>query len=188
MKQAPWLLISLIALIGSNWYYKLPNKHNTLDDASLSSTVDTTVYQLSVQQFNELGELANQLNTPLMEHIPKDNIHLIQTPHLLIKEKDQPAWEISSAKAKSVAGGSQITFIHNVVVHQQAGQTNQESTLKTEEVTYFPQEKKATTDLFVTYDQPGNRVQSTGMNAYLDEKRVELLHGARGSYVPKNQG
>lgn len=29
-------------------------------------------------------------------------------------------------------------------------------------------------------------LQSKGMNAYLDEKRIELLHQARGSYVPTN--
>ncbi|WP_196211486.1 LPS export ABC transporter periplasmic protein LptC, partial [Legionella pneumophila] len=34
------------------------------------------------------------------------------------------------------------------------------------------------------FEQPGNIIQSTGMNAYLDEKRVELLHKARGSYDP----
>lgn len=75
-----------------------------------------------------------------------------------------------------------------MIVHQKSGSNNQESTFKTEEVTYFPKEKRATTELFVTFEQPGNIVESTGMNAYLDEKRVELLHGAKGSYVPNNKG
>ena len=52
-------------------------------------------------------------------------------------------------------------------MHQKPGEKTQESTLKTEEVTYFPKEKKATTILFVTFEQPGNIVQSKGMNAYL---------------------
>jgi lipopolysaccharide export system protein LptC len=60
--------------------------------------------------------------------------------------------------------------------------------LTTEKVTYYPKEKKATTNLFVTFEQSGNIIESTGMNAYLDEKRVELLHGAKGSYAPTNKG
>ncbi|MFO3150257.1 LPS export ABC transporter periplasmic protein LptC, partial [Legionella pneumophila serogroup 1] len=103
---------------------------------------------------------------------------------IIIKQDNQPAWEINSLRAKSFDGGKQITFIEQVVVHQNPGESTRESTLKTEEITYYPKEKKATTSLFVTFEQPGNIIQSTGMNAYLDEKRVELLHKARGSYDP----
>jgi lipopolysaccharide export system protein LptC len=188
IKQSTWLLLSFFLLLVSGWYYSHMKPIMKLDNETLSTTIDTTVTQLTVKQFNESGGLANLLITPLMEHIPKDNIHLLQTPHIVIEQIDQPAWEIRSLKAKSFEGGQRITFIEKVEVHQKAGKTNQESTLKTEEVTYYPKEKKATTNLFVTFEQPGNLVESTGMNAYLDEKRVELLHGAKGSYAPSNKG
>lgn len=187
-KQTLGLIFVFFMLIASGWYYTSLKPMILLDNEALSHTIDTTISQLTVTQFNEAGELVNQLTTPLMEHIPKDNIHLLQRPHIVIKEQEQPAWEIRSNKAKSFGGGEHITFINKVIVHQNAGTNNQESTFKTEEVTYFPKEKKATTDLFVTFEQPGNIVESTGMNAYLDEKRVELLHGAKGSYVPNNKG
>lgn len=188
IKQSLWVLLTFLLLIGSGWYYSHMKPMIKLDNETLSTTVDTTVTQLSVKQFNETGGLANLLVTPLMEHIPKGNIHLLKTPRIVIGQIDQPAWEIHSLKAKSFEGGQRITFIDKVEVHQNAGKTNQESTLKTEEVTYYPKEKRATTDLFVTFEQPGNLVESTGMNAYLDEKRVELLHGAKGSYAPTNKG
>ena len=99
-------------------------------------------------------------------------------PHIIVQQEKQPPWYISSQKATSFEGGTRIKFIGHVIVR------TQESTLKTEEITYFPKEKKASSTVLVTYEQPGNIIQSTGMNAYLDEKRVELLHKARGSYVP----
>lgn len=184
-KQAIWLLFTLIILAGSGWYFANKNPVIQLDSKTLSATVDTTVSQLTVRQFNNQGILTNYLTTPLMEHIPKEDINLLKTPHIIVKQDDQPEWQISSMKAKSFNGGKQITFIEKVVVHQNPGEKTQESTLRTQEVTYFPKEKKATTSLFVTFEQPGNIIQSTGMNAYLDEKRVELLHQARGSYVPE---
>ena len=183
-KQAMWLFITLIMLAVSSWYYGNFQTISRLDNETLSSTVDTTISHLTVRQFNSEGILTNLLTTPLMQHIPKDDIHLLQTPHIIIVQKDQPSWEISSKKARSLNGGERIIFSKQVIVHQNPGNKTQESTVKTEEVTYYPKTKKATTDLFVTFEQPGNIVQSTGMNAYLDEKRVELLHQARGSYAP----
>jgi lipopolysaccharide export system protein LptC len=188
VKQTIWLFFAAFLLIGSGWYYKQLKPSIRLDNETLSTTIDSTVSKLTVRQFNEKGELVNLLTTPLMEHIPKDNVHLLQTPHIIIKEPDQPAWEINSLTAKSYEGGEQITFINKVVVHQNADKKTQESTFKTEKITYFPKEKRATTDLFVTFEQPGNIVESTGMNAYLEEKRVELLHGAKGSYAPSQKG
>lgn len=183
-KQAIWLFFTLIILACSGWYFANLETVTKLDKETLSSTIDTTVSKLTVRQFNDEGVLINLLTTPLMHHIPKGDIHLLETPHVIIAQEDQPSWEISSNSAKSFNGGTKITFIKNVVVHQNQGDKTQESTMKTEEVTYFPREKRATTDLFVTYEQPGNLIQSTGMNAYLDEKRVELLHQARGMYAP----
>lgn len=185
-KQAAWLFITLILLACSGWYFAHLNKVHPLDDDTLSSTIDTTVSGLTVQQFNKEGALINLLSTPLMQHIPKEDIHLLTTPHIIITQEDQPAWEINSLHAKSFEGGKKIIFINKVIVHQKADSKTPESTLKTEEVTYYPKEKKATTNLLVTFEQPGNMMQSQGMNAYLDEKRVELLHRARGRYVPTN--
>lgn len=187
VKQTAGIILALLMLIGSGWYYTQFRPIIQLDSDTLSNTIDSTISQLTVKQFNENGTLVNQLTTPLMEHIPKNNVHLLKTPHIVIKESEQPAWEIRAKKAKSIDGGERIIFIKKVVVHQRPGSNNQESTFKTEEVTYYPKEKRATTQLFVTFEQPGNIIESTGMNAYLDEKRVELLHGAKGSYVP-NKG
>jgi lipopolysaccharide export system protein LptC len=184
LKQAMWLLLALSVLAFSGWYFTRSQKIVRLDNETLSATIDTTISNLTVRQFDAKGTLTNLLKTPLMHHIPKGDINLLHAPHIIIVQENQPPWDIRSLKAQSYEGGKRITFIKEVVVHQQASAKTQESTLKTEEVTYYPKEKKATTDLFVTYEQPGNYIQSTGMNAYLDEKRVELLHKARGSYAP----
>lgn len=184
-KQALLLLLTVFILIGSGWYYAHLNQGISLNKSSLLNEVETTITELKVKQFNADGSLASYLITPMVEHIPKNNMHLLKNPHILIKQEGQAAWEIDSLRAKSFDNGKQITFIEQVIVHQNPGDKSQQSILRTEEVTYFPKEKKATTSLFVTFEQPGNTIQSTGMNAYLDEKRVELLHQARGSYVPE---
>lgn len=185
-KQLIWLFFTLIILAGSGWYYSHSITRIRLDSETLANSVDTTISNVTVRQFNPQGALTNVLTSPLMQHIQNGNVYLFQNPHIIVSQEEQPPWDISSMKAKSFEGGKQITFTGNVVVRQNKGNKSQESTLRTEEVTYFPKEKKASSDVLVTYEQPGNIIQSMGMNAYLDEKRVELLHQARGSYVPAN--
>ncbi|STY29730.1 Uncharacterized protein YrbK clustered with lipopolysaccharide transporters [Legionella wadsworthii] len=183
-KQFMWLFFTLILLACSGWYYSHSKTIIRLDSETLANSVDTTISNIKVHQFNQQGELIHVLTAPLMQHIQKGNVYLLQNPHIVVSQDEQPPWDIRSKSAKSLDGGKQITFKGHVVVHQEKGSKSQESTLKTEEVTYFPKEKKASSDVLVTYEQPGNIIQSKGMNAYLDEKRVELLHQARGSYVP----
>lgn len=183
-KHMASLLLSLGLAISMGWYFTKTQTIVQLDDDSLSNTADTLVTGLTLKQFNPEGALVNQLRSPLMTHIPKGDIHWFDTPHMSITQDNQPAWDIRSLKAKSMDGGQSVTLMKHVIIHQNAGQNNQASTLKTEEIVYYPAVKKATTHLFVTFEQPGNIIQSTGMNAYLDEKRVELLHRAKGIYDP----
>lgn len=183
-KQAIWLLFTLISLACSGWYFANLDNVIKLDKETLSNTIDTTVSNLTVRQFSTDGVLINYLTTPIMHHIPKGDVHLLENPHIIVAQDNKPYWDIRSKKAKSYAGGEKIIFSKEVIVQQNLNDKAQTSTMKTEEVTYYPKEKKATTDLFITYEQPGNFIQSRGMTAYLDEKRVELLHQARGSYAP----
>ncbi|MBI2785924.1 MAG: LPS export ABC transporter periplasmic protein LptC [Legionella longbeachae] len=185
-KQFMWFFLAFIILTCTGWYYSHSTSMVRLSHETLANAIDTTISHVTVRQFNQDGELVNFLTTPLMQHLQKDDIYLFQKPNIKVHQDKQPPWNISSKTAKSFEGGKRITFIGNVKVHQEKGKNTQESILKTEEITYFPKEKKASSHLLVTYEQPGNIIQSTGMNAYLDEKRVELLHQARGSYVPAN--
>lgn len=185
-KQALWLFIFLISLASSAWYYasfsiKLPK----LDASTLSITPDATIKQLKIKQFGDNGQLVNSLETPYMQHIPAENTHKLKTPQIQITQDNQPAWKINAEEATSLHGGETIIFRNHVIVHQHDQKTNQMTQLRTEELIYYPKQKKATTKRDVIFEQPGIQVQSTGMIAYLEEKRVKLLSNARGTYAPK---
>ena len=62
---------------------------------------------------------------------------------------------------------------------------NKESTITTSKIIYYPKQQLATTTHFITMQQPGIIVKSHGMNAYLNQQRVQLLR-ARGQYVKSN--
>jgi len=185
-KQAVWLFFILITLAGSGWYFSGSSDKNRLDEKTLATTADTIVKGLTVRQYDTEGKLANLLESPEMHHIPDNNTNLLYSPHIVIAQVNQPAWDIQSQKARSIQGGEQITFLGKVIIHQDKGERVQESTMRTDSLDYFPHKKFAATSLAVIFEQPGSIVQAIGMNAYLDEKRVELLGKARATYVPSH--
>lgn len=184
-KQALLILIALVSLVGSAWYFASEKTPLTKHPETLSTMPDTTIHQLVVKQFDVNGRLQHCLKTPLVHHIPANNTHVFTTPYITVSQANQPDWEISAHSATSERGGEKITFHQQVTIHQNKTTAHEASTLTTEEMTYFPKDKFATTLAQVIFEQqPGNIVQSKGMNAYLDEKRVQLLSQARGTYAP----
>ena len=184
-KQAAWLFCTLVALACSALYFASSSPLSKLDDRTLSMAADTIITHLSVRRFDLEGKIAHSLQAPEMQHIPNNNSHFLKSPRITLSQPNQPVWEISSNEAKAINGGEEITFIHHVVIHQNKGAHTQESTMKTEELTYFSKDKVATTNLAVLFEQPGSIVHSQGMKAYLADKRVELS-GARATYEPNH--
>lgn len=184
-KQAAWLFIALICLAASGWYFASSSKKfELLDDETLSTTADAIITNLTVQKFDLQGHLVNALNTPLLHHIPRHNQHWLKNPSIVVSQEAQAPWEIHSDQATSLNGGDQITFSQHVILEQKE-KNSVKNTVLTEELTYFPNTKFATTDQEITLKQPGSIVHSLGMEAWLSEKRVKLLHQARGQYDPK---
>jgi len=185
-KQAAWLFVALLALAGSGWYFASSTLVIKLDAQTLSTTPDTIISELTVQQFDAKGQLSQYLQTPVMRHIPLDNTHQLETPHIIITQPNQPSWEIHAQKATALRGGQQITFNNDVIIHQKKNKNREETTLNTEELTYFPKTQLATTPKEITIMQAKNTVRSTGMKAWLADNRVKLLNNARGTYAPNN--
>lgn len=185
-KQATWLFLLLISLACSGWYFASSSSPKIkLDAKTLYTTTDMTIQHLTVYQYDKEGRLANSLKTPLMHHIPENNTHWLKKPYIIVTQDDQPSWEIQAEEATAIHGGEQITFNKEVKI-QQKNETNAESTLLTESITYFPKDKFATTQSDVTFKQAGNIVNAKGMEANLAEKHVKLLSQARGKYVPNH--
>ncbi|WP_131781847.1 LPS export ABC transporter periplasmic protein LptC [Legionella gresilensis] len=185
-KQSAWGFCLLIILSCSGWYYASSSSPEKLDDHTLSKIPDSIIKGLKVWQFDSKGALAHFLESPQAKHIPENNTYIFDTPHIVLSQENESNWDIHSQKALALDKGKQINLVGNVIIHQGKGLKNSESTLKTEELIYFPEQKFATTTLAVMFEQPGSIIHSQGMNAYLDEKRVELLNKAHATYEPNH--
>ena len=186
-QQAVWLFIALMGLACSGWYFASTPVKIKWNTDRLSTTTDMTIHQLTVHQFNSEGQLANHLQTPLMRHQPSKDTYDLKTPHIIVIQYHQPAWQINAQSATALYGGEKITFEHHVVLHQDKGARNEASTFKTETITYFPHKKQAITTDNITYEREDLTVTAKGMMASLAEKHVQLTSNVRARYQPKEK-
>lgn len=136
-------------------------------------------------QINEQGIKHSEIRAPEVIHFPYENSANITKPSMIIySDKGEEPWYISSDSGKSVEGSQKITLEENVVLHQPAGPKNQAITINTTLLNVMPKENLVTTDKPIVFTQPGIVVTSIGMNAYMNDKRVELLSHAKGTYDP----
>ena len=183
-KQAAWVFLLLLALAFSGWYLASQKPPARLDEEGLAKTVDTIVTGLNVFQYGENGRLERTLFTPKLEHTPENGTHRFENPRVLAVRPDNATVEITAKRGVSYREGLEVTFMEDVLLRQMATEKAAESTLETESITWFPKNSLAITDKPVKFRQSGNEVHSVGMKAHLEERRVELLHTARGFYAP----
>lgn len=186
MMQCFWFITALACVLGFGFLYiHLLRPAQTEVTSTLSGKkIDSFLTNLSVKEFSKDGQLIHYLQTPLMQHHPKTNTNLLRKPHLIITENNQAPWEIRAEKARAKKDHT-ITLIHHVMIEQKASESKASTLLKTEKMIYFPKEKRASTTQKVTIQQAKNHMQAVGMNAYLDDNKVELLSHVRGRYEPK---
>lgn len=188
MVQCFWFIIALTCVLGFGFLYiQLLRPAQPATPSLLSGKkIDSFLVNLSVKEFSDSGQLIHYLQTPLMQHLPESNTHLLQKPHFIITEANQTPWEIRADKARAQKDNT-ITLIHHVMIEQKASDVKAATILTTEKMLYFPKEKRASTNKKVTIQQAQNRMQAVGMNAYLADNKVELLSHVRGRYEPKQK-
>lgn len=184
--QLIWMIIALVLVSGFSFFYIYtfhPMKQLLLQDLS-TKRMDAFLSELTVKQFNTDGRLLHHLHAPMVRHVPEKNTYLLTKPHLIVTEANQAPWEIRADQGIAEADRV-ITLSQQVMIQQKSHQANPQVTLTTEEITYFPKSKLASTLKPVTIQQAENQIQAIGMNAYLDDHKVELLSHVRGHYEPQ---
>jgi lipopolysaccharide export system protein LptC len=182
LKRMTWILptIGLLLVCIWHWLHSAQRITHLLDHYALEQSPNVTIQDLQYRQYDAQGTLTHCLKAPKMHHIPKNDVHIFTQPHLVVTEANQAPWEIHADYGTAASKGQTITLDQHVQINQH--KNNEETELKTEHLTYYPQEKKATSSDEVTVTQGGSHIHSQGMVADLAENHIHLLQ-ARGRHV-----
>ena len=128
-KKASLLCLSLVILAGLSGYFAQSTPENKLNDAALALIPDHKITTLFMQQFDTDGVLIQALNTPYMFHLPGENKHWLQTPHILVVKKNQDPLTIDADEMDSFPEIKLAQTKTHVIV-KQAGSTLQSEGMK----------------------------------------------------------
>ena len=124
------LSVFIICMTLSVWVYTKKPAIKKLDEATLASTADLFIHKLTMRQFDKDGQLMHELQSPYVHHIPNNDTHVAQSPHVVIAQENQPPRDIRAEEATTHENGKKITLKDNVLVHQEKNAQTEESTLK----------------------------------------------------------
>ncbi len=186
MTEKQYILGFLLLLVMgfSGWYYVQQNTR-TANSNQNKTQPDFYVYGMTSSQFDKNGKLINKIVSPELTHYPEKNTFILLAPRIFVqRDEQQQPWNIAADHGKAENGSQTITLWNNVHLQQIAGKSNNQTTITTNKLVYFPNKKFAETDQAIKIVQPGMEINSIGMQAYLDQGDVKLLSKAEGQYNP----
>ncbi len=171
----------ILLLAGTAWFY-------LTGAPQIKLSMPTHIHEhrftaLEVQQFDKTGHPVYLLNAPTTYHIPNQDTHHLNTPHILVTKPKQPALTIQSEEAIVTPKAEEIQFLKHVRVHHAAYQNQAAGVFKTEAISYFPKRKWLETPLDIIWDQENNHLKATGMQANLLTQQIHLLKNIQGTYT-----
>lgn len=146
-----------------------------------SSTYDFFMRDTESRYWGEDGSLQRSWESQEMHHYPARNSSQLLEPIAHMPQQDGGTYKIRANNGWLLDDQSEIQLAGDVEVNHNP-QSGSGSVLTTSTLNVFPQRDYAETDAPVTLTRNGERTDSTGLEVYFDERRVELLSNVRGRY------
>lgn len=177
-----WLFVIVLTVAGG-----LAIINTVQTDTSLarpSHEPDAYMTNLNYQAFNNDGLLHVHLKAPRMSHFPNDNSSQFLKPDVIMYTDSGIPWQVTSDHGRSKQGSKKIYLWGNVVIHQPSRPGLPETTIKTSQITVYPERQFAETKKDVEILRPGSKTSATGLQANFKTGIFKLLSNSRGHYAP----
>ena len=162
----------------------LENKPHT-SVTTLNEAPDTTITELVSTTFDTNGDLKYTLSSPHLTHYPTADITHIDSPHVLLYQRDKSPWEIRSNQG-TLKKDDLLLLLGNVQVKGRTGSEKTPLTMNTEALELHTNEKYAKTSVLVNIQTPRNTIGALGMKADFLNSTIALLSQVKGKHEPLN--
>lgn len=150
---------------------------------------DAFAENIKATRYDKTGQIASELTIPKLVHYQQNNETIFFNPKMLLFYKNQQPWVITSDKGTANQGFDQIELIGHVILYQQAGPNNHESTITTEKMLIDTKSQIASSNAPIQMQQKAKNgtvmmMQAIGIKAFQKTGEIQLLSKVRGEYVP----
>lgn len=169
-----------LILVGMLWFFY--QQHHSSAKTSMKHTqVQEYMKKISITDYNETGAPKQKINAYSWAFVPTEKQSKIVAPRITIYKPNGDVWEISAKKAYAQHPTIQ-SKIESIAMHDHVKITKLDvvknsslSEMTTEELHYYPAEKKVTSNVLVTMQQPDLLITGVGMLGYLENSWVQLF-------------
>ncbi len=131
-------------------------------------------------QFDQEGLLDVSVSNQRVDHNPANDSIDLTRPIIQLFADGKPQWHISADYGVLFEDEDRAELKQQVVIISD----DQKTSLKTPELTLFPEQRRAQTDKPVTLASENGFTRAIGMKAELEKKYIALLTHVRGLYEP----
>lgn len=178
-------LVLLVAALLSGWAAWLQRGPATT--AAVSSLRPTYLLRdFELIALDGEGSESFTLRAPELAQSPADKTLSLQMPTFFLPDKSGERWKVTSQTGWVAADNSEVRLRGDVVAVSPPT-TDRPTTMNTEELNVFPDKNEATSAALVTVSAPGSTMRGTGLQADLENQRIQLLSKVSTRYEPKRR-
>lgn len=186
-QQITFGFLLLISLGFSGWVYIHHEKTTKVLSPTTSNQVDLFAKDIFIQRFDATGKLISLLQTKHLVHLANRDTNHFTQPKILLFQAKQTPWYIEAKRGETNQHNQQITFFQQVNLRQSPSGQTPATHIMTDKLHYQPDKHSLYTNRLITMEQDNLTLQSNGMQAYLNEGRIELLSHPKGNYFADHQ-
>ncbi len=177
-------LVSILAVILIIWQNE--NKDITVYESDIEQDEpDFFIVNGKYTLFNEKGAISSVIKSENAKHYPHKNVAILTKPNLLIYRENNTPWRVTAKSGEYDQEQETIELEENVVIIRDEHLATPWK-LTTESLTILNKSRYVTTKQAVTISDSVSVMKGIGMNAWLDDKKIELTSNVRGNYVQTN--
>jgi lipopolysaccharide export system protein LptC len=182
-------VLLLVVLIGTavgvtEWLRDLQQDLRRAQETQVTNAPDYTFTTVVLSTMGIDGTPRYRIKAPRMIHFPADDSSRLISPRVWFFRDDGPPVELRARRARVSAGGKRVWLPGEVYIVRPPHAKRARLTLKTRDVTVFPDVEEARTDAPVRGVNGGRRVAGVGMVLYLAAGTLNLKSRVRSTYVP----
>ncbi|WP_164880779.1 LPS export ABC transporter periplasmic protein LptC [Aestuariirhabdus litorea] len=179
------LLVSALLAYGGFYLYQNTPLRQALTppdtDPSERQEADFYLTNARLVRFNQQGELDHRMHAQEVNHYPLDDTTIIRQPRMVLY-REQGERHISASNGKLLPGSKDLELWDEVLIVARARDGSEQGRLDTDFITLYSGQELASTSRPVIITTPQSVTRAVGLNAHLDQNRVQLLSNVRGTY------
>ncbi|HLB56479.1 MAG TPA: LPS export ABC transporter periplasmic protein LptC [Coxiellaceae bacterium] len=158
-------------------------------NSSQKTTVQTFVHDATFTEYNQTGLIKAKIHSEKIMHYEPQGTTLFKKPFIIVYTETRVPWHIRADQAVSDRTGKKLILTGNVIAHELPTAKNEETTVKTTEITVYPDPKefRVETDQPVVLTRPGTKITGKGFSANLKTGRYRLHSAMKAVYLPQQK-